>query len=216
MGCGVTLTRDTFGAAPVTAPVESTGNTTWAMNTFQAWPDWLLGSTFLFDPYHTASARPGPPALIHGNTLTASPVPVDPSLTRTGAVQVRHPLFAEAALTKICRCDGVSLSIAHTTKRLRALSRESTVNSTSGEPGRLSATWIRPPALPLGWAASGASRKCRSPVASGVPMFSMRSYVPSPLGSPAVSNTFPVCWSMAGYPSDPKGLYTASLAGVVS
>src|SRR5919197_1301337 len=87
MGCGVTLTSETVGAAPVTAPVESTGNTTWAMNTFQAWPDWLLGSTLLFEPYQTASARPGPPALIHGNTLTASPVPVDPSLTWVGGVR---------------------------------------------------------------------------------------------------------------------------------
>src|SRR5439155_11774088 len=115
MGCGVTLTRATLGFPPVTAPALSTGKTVWAMNTFQAWPDWLLGSAFLFDPYHTASARPGPPALIHGNTLTASPVPVEPSLTCTGAVQVRQPLFAEAALTKIWRRDGVLLSMAHTT-----------------------------------------------------------------------------------------------------
>src|SRR5919198_6078775 len=167
MGCGVTLTRDTFGAAPVTAPVVSTGNTTWAMNTFQAWPDWLLGSTLLLEPYQTASARPGPPALIHGNTLTASPVPVDPSLTWVGAVHVRHPLVAEAALTNNCRFEGIWLSMVQTTCRFRALSRETTVNSTSGEPGRPLAMVMRLPALPFGWAASGASRKCRSPAASG-------------------------------------------------
>src|SRR5919197_6394212 len=136
MGCGVTLTSETVGAAPVTAPVESTGNTTWAMNTFQAWPDWLLGSTLLFEPYQTASARPGPPALIHGNTLTASPVPVDPSLTRVAGIHVRHPLFADAALTKTCRCEGMSLSMVHTTWRFRAVSSDVTVNRTSGEPGR--------------------------------------------------------------------------------
>src|SRR5919204_1313713 len=134
MGCGVTLTRDTFGAAPVTAPVASTGNTTWAMNTFQAWPDWLLGSTLLSDPYQTASARPGPPALIHGNTFTASPVPVEPSLTCTGAVQLVQPVFALAALTNTWRLVQSSLSSAHTTTRLRALSIESTEKSVSGEP----------------------------------------------------------------------------------
>src|SRR5206468_3356141 len=57
------------------------------MKTFHFWPDWLLGSTLLSDPYQTASARPGPPALIQGKTLTASPVPVDASLTCTGGVQ---------------------------------------------------------------------------------------------------------------------------------
>ena len=69
------------------------------MNTFQACPFWLLGSTFLFEPYQTASARPAPPALIQGKTLTASPVPVEASLTRTGFVHCRQPLAAEAALT---------------------------------------------------------------------------------------------------------------------
>ena len=48
-------------------------------------------------PYHTASDRPGPPALIHGNTLTASPVAAEALLTWTGAVQLVHPLPAEAA-----------------------------------------------------------------------------------------------------------------------
>ena len=36
MGCGVTFTCVTLGAAPVMAPVESTGYTTCAMKTSQA------------------------------------------------------------------------------------------------------------------------------------------------------------------------------------
>ena len=54
------------------------------MNTFHAWSESLLGSALTLEPYQTASARPGPPALIHGNTLTASPVAVEPSETCTG------------------------------------------------------------------------------------------------------------------------------------
>src|SRR2546422_4689162 len=145
MGCGVTLTSVFEGAAPVIAPVVGlVGNTTWHMNTFQFWALLLLGSTFLSEPYQTASARPGPPALIHGKTLTASPLDVLPSLTCTGAVQFVQPLAAEAALTKTCRWPGVPLLglIAQTTNRLRAVSIESTVNSVSGSPGRLSAMWM--------------------------------------------------------------------------
>ena len=63
---------------------------------------------FLSEPYQIASARPGPPALIQGKTLTASPVPVEPSLTWIGCVHFVQPLAAEAALTNTCRCDGVS------------------------------------------------------------------------------------------------------------
>src|SRR5437764_15271280 len=108
------------------------------MNTFHDCPAFVLGSMFLFSPYHTASARPGPPALIHGNTFTASPVPVDPSLTWTGLVHLVHPVAAEAPLTNTCRCEGwlLSLSRTHTTKRFRAVSMEATLNSTSGESGR--------------------------------------------------------------------------------
>src|SRR5438477_8193272 len=112
------------------------------MNTFQACPVWLLGSVFLSEPYQTASARPAPPALIHGKTFTASPVAVEPSLTCTGGVHAFQPLAALAALTKTCRSDGTSELTHQTTKRLRALSIDATVNSSSGEPGRLSATWI--------------------------------------------------------------------------
>ena len=61
------------------------------MKTFHDWLLWLLGSTLLSEPYQTASARPGPPALIHGKTFTASPVEVMPSLTRTGVLQLLHP-----------------------------------------------------------------------------------------------------------------------------
>src|SRR5213592_2033672 len=99
MGWGVTLTRVVVGAAPVTAPVEFVGKTTWDMKTFHDWLWWLLGSTILSEPYQTASARPGPPALIHGKTFTASPVALDASLTRTGDVQLVQPEAAEAALT---------------------------------------------------------------------------------------------------------------------
>src|SRR2546421_7440968 len=108
------------------------------MKTFHFWPDWLLGSTLLSDPYQTASARPGPPALIHGNTLAASPVPVDPSLTWTGLVHLVHPVAADAPLTNTWRWEGwlLSLSRTHTTKRFRAESMDATVNSTSGESGR--------------------------------------------------------------------------------
>src|ERR671930_323159 len=125
MGCGLTRTSVVEGFAPVIAPVWSVGNTTCDMKTFQAWWLWLLGSTALSDPYQTASARPGPPALIHGNTFTASPVAVDPSLTWTGVVHVVHPVAAEAALTKTCRREGVPLSIAQVTNRFRAVSIDS-------------------------------------------------------------------------------------------
>src|SRR5256885_11723505 len=124
------------------APVESVGKTTWAMNTFHAWLLWLLGSTCRFEPYQTASARPGPPALIHGNTLVASPVLVEPSLTWTGAVQFVHPLAALDAETKTWRSAGLLLLTAQTTTRLRALSIERTENSVSGLPA-VSAIWTR-------------------------------------------------------------------------
>src|SRR5206468_10865183 len=96
------------------------------MKTFQLCPDWLLGSTLLSDPYQTASARPGPPALIQGKTLTASPFPVDASLTCSGGVQLDHPLAALAPLTKTCRFVQ-SLALMHqTTNRFRAESIERT------------------------------------------------------------------------------------------
>src|ERR1700741_137809 len=60
------------------------------MNTFQDWLLWLLGSTCRLEPYHTASARPAPPALIHGKTLVASPVAVAGALTCLGGGRVRH------------------------------------------------------------------------------------------------------------------------------
>src|SRR5205814_2826542 len=112
------------------------------MKTFQLWPDWLLGSTFLSEPYQTASARRGPPALIQGKTLTASPIPVEPSLTCTGGVQLDHPLAALAALTKTCRSAGLLALIFQTTYRLRAESMESTENRVSGEAVGVSAIGI--------------------------------------------------------------------------
>src|SRR6267378_1307941 len=171
MGCGVTLTRVTLGAAPVTPPLLLVGNTTCDMKTFQDWLLWLLGSTCLSDPYQTASARPGPPALSHGNTLVASPVAVEPSLTWTGAVHAVHPLAALEALTNVWRSAGsllVGLTV-QTTSRLRPESIERTEKSVSGEPAGVSAiltsrvrSWLPPPA---------SSRKCRVPALSGVPMF---------------------------------------------
>src|SRR5437762_7615626 len=203
MGCGVTLTKVFVGAAPVTPPAVLVGNTTWDMKTFQAWPFCELGSTFLSWPYQTASARPGPPALIHGNTFTASPVVVDASLTCTGVVQLVHPLAALAALTKTCRWLGVLLLMHQTRTRLRALSIESTEKSVSGEPVGVSAILMSllrscPPAT--------ASRKCSVPVASGVPMLRYRPSEPHrPAEHPAAWKTLPVTWSIAGYPSAPKG-----------
>src|SRR5438093_1185366 len=99
------------------------------MKTFQVWPLLPLGSTFLSEPYQTASARPAPPALIHGKTFTASPVADDPSLTCTGGVQTFQPDAAEAALTNTCRCPGFErpASTAQATKRLRAAAVEALV-----------------------------------------------------------------------------------------
>src|SRR5436190_21577864 len=115
-------------------PIALVGKTTWDMKTFQAWPLWLLGSTCLSEPYQTASARPGPPALIHGKTFVASPVAGEPSLTWTGAVHCVHPLAALDALTNTWRSAGLSLSTAQTANRLRAESMESTERRTSGSP----------------------------------------------------------------------------------
>src|SRR6266567_4425476 len=134
MGCGVTLTSCRLGEPPMMAPVESVGKTTCDMKTFQAWLLWLLGSTCKLDPYQTASARPGPPALIHGKTLVASPVVVEASLTCTGAVHLVHPLAALAALTNTWRKAGLLLLTAQTTIRLRPLSIERTENNVSGLP----------------------------------------------------------------------------------
>src|SRR2546426_8629465 len=147
MGWGVTLTRETLGTVPVIAPLEFVGYMTWAMNTFQACPLWLLGSTFMSEPYHTASARPGPPALIQGNTFTASPVAMEPSLTCNGGGPFRPPLAAEAALTKTCRPAGVLLGglSAQATNRLGGGSMDNTGKRGSGEPRRLSAVWIKVP-----------------------------------------------------------------------
>src|SRR6266513_6203886 len=103
MGWGVTLTRVLVGAPLVAAPLVSVGKMTCDMKTFHDWLLWLLGSTFLSEPYQTASALPMPPALIHGKTFTASPVVDDASLTCSGVVQVFHPLAALAALTNTCR-----------------------------------------------------------------------------------------------------------------
>src|SRR5438128_12131080 len=137
------------------------------MKTFQAWPDWLLGSTFLLDPYQTASARPGPPALIQGNTLTASPVWVEASLTCTGGVQADQPLAALAALTKTCRSAGLLALMFQTTCRLRAESMDSTEKSVSGDPVGVLAILI---SLVRSWPLPVASRTWSVPVASGVPM----------------------------------------------
>src|SRR3989454_328603 len=167
------------------------------MKTFHAWLLWLLGSTFLSEPYQTASARPGPPALIHGNTFTASPVVVEASLTRTGVLQLIHPLASLAALTKTWRWLGVLLLMHQTTKRLRALSIESTEKSVSGE--------LAVSAILMSFFGSGvplivASRKCSVPAASGVPIFKNRPFAVQPASGvqPAAWKTLPVTWSIAG------------------
>src|SRR5947209_20484707 len=94
IGCGETLTSVFAGGAPVTAPLASVGQTSCDMKTFQRWPDFELGSAFLSEPYQTASARPGPPAWIHGMMFTASPVLGCASLICTGADHFVHPLAA--------------------------------------------------------------------------------------------------------------------------
>src|SRR5256714_11472072 len=104
------------------------------MNTFHAWLLGLLGSTCRLEPYQTASARPGPPALIHGNTLVASPVAVEPSLTWTGAVHVVQPDAALEADTHDWSSAGSELLTVQTTMRFRALSIDRTENSVSGKP----------------------------------------------------------------------------------
>src|SRR5207244_12923627 len=94
MGCCDTFTSCVVGAAPVISPLVSTGQTTWSIQAFQTWlAVVLLGLASLLEPYHTASARPGPAALIHGKTFTASPLALDPSLTCPGVGQ----LFQQAA-----------------------------------------------------------------------------------------------------------------------
>src|SRR5947207_13120717 len=108
-------------------PDELVGNRTWDMKTFHDWLLWLLGSTCLSEPYQTASARPGPPALSHGKTLVASPVAVEPSLTCTGAVQLVHPLAALEALTNVWRSAGLLWLTAPTPSRLRPESIERAV-----------------------------------------------------------------------------------------
>src|SRR3954467_10971505 len=120
------------------APVESVGKTTCDMNTFHPWPPLPRGATLLAEPYKTASARPGPPPLSQGKTLTESPVADEPSLTCTGGVQSVHPDAADAALTYTWRWPGFedAASSAQATKRLRAVSIEATVKRTSGSPGR--------------------------------------------------------------------------------
>src|SRR2546430_4319131 len=161
------------------------------MKTFHDWLLWLLGSTFLSDPYQTASALPGPPALIHGNTLTASPLVVDASLTCTGLVHFVQPVAALAALTKTCRLLGFELLMHQTRIRLRAVSIERTEKRVSGEPVGVLAiliNFVRSCPVPV------ASRKCRVPVASGVPMFRKIPFAvqPFPVVHPAAWKTLPV------------------------
>src|SRR2546426_991527 len=163
------------------------------MKTFQDWFFWLLGSTFLSEPYQTASALPGPPALIQGKTLTASPVNVEPSLTRTGALQLAHPLAALAALTHTCRSPGSLLLMHQTTNRLRALSIERTEKRVSGE------LMVSAILMSFDGPAPGLSRKWRMPSSSGVPMFRKRpSAVQVGFVQPAAWKTLPVTWSIAG------------------
>src|SRR5438270_3251293 len=85
------------------------------MYTLQAWPLWLLGSAGMSEPSHRTSARPGPPATIHGNTATIEGA----ALTCTGALHFVQPLAALATLTQAWRSEGVSLRPTHATNRLR-------------------------------------------------------------------------------------------------
>src|ERR1700736_1166687 len=98
------------------------------MKTFQLWPDWVLGSTDLLEPYHTASAIPVP-ALIQGKTFTASPVTVEASLTWTAGLHFAQLVVWLAALTNTCRLTGLLLLTAQTANRSRLLSMDRTENS---------------------------------------------------------------------------------------
>src|SRR5579871_3511787 len=91
----------------MTAPEESAGQRTWLMKTFQAWPASALASASCPlepapEPYQTPSARPAAPARIQGIRFTASPVRSEPSLTCTGADQVRQPVSAAETVSQIC------------------------------------------------------------------------------------------------------------------
>src|ERR1700730_6719215 len=165
------------------------------MNTSHFWPPWALGLTALSEPYQTTSARPGPPALIHGKMLTMG----------RGA----RPLPARAALTYAWRWVGSRLLPTQATKRLRALSIDATTKlaASPASAGTPLAMVIRRLGSPHGLAVDGASRKVRFPAASGVPMLRSMLALPVPgsVGPKAAWKTLPVTRSIAGYPSAPKG-----------
>src|SRR2546421_9320010 len=141
------------------------------MYTSHDWPASVLGSAFMLEPYHTASARPGPPATIQGKMLTID----GGELSRTGALHLVHDVDAEATLTHTWRCAGSVLRPTQATKRLRPWSMDAATKFAASPvlSGTPVATVIRFEALP------GSSRKVRAPVASGVPMFSLTLPLPS-------------------------------------
>src|SRR5205085_11853176 len=94
IGCGGTLTMVIVGAAGVTPPAASTGQTTWDMYTFQAWPPLVLGSMKASVPYQTESERPAAPATTQGKTFTFDGA----RLTCTG---VAHCVQLVAALATV-------------------------------------------------------------------------------------------------------------------
>src|SRR5439155_22199805 len=112
-------------------------------------------------------------------------------LTWVGTDQLVHPEAALATLTKAWRRAGFVLLPTQATYRLRAESMDVTTKFalSLASAGWFLATTISLRALPLGWVASGASRKVRFPDASGVPMFSR---MLAPLNS--AWNTLPVTW----------------------
>src|ERR1700730_7707750 len=119
---------------------------------------------------------------------------------------------ALAALTNTCRLLGSLLLMHQTANRLRLLSIDTTEKSVSGEPVGVSAIFI---SLVRFWPVPVASRKWSVPPESGVPMFKYKTFdvQPAPVVQPAAWKTFPVTWSMAGYPSAPNGEYTAPVPG---
>src|SRR3981081_2521371 len=94
-------------------------------------------------PYHTESDRPGPPATIHGNTLTFEGA----TMTCTGLAHCVQLVAALATVVNTWYALVVPLAVPFTAKgtwRLRPESREVTGKSRSGSPARPLATVINP------------------------------------------------------------------------
>src|SRR5205807_4460882 len=181
------------GGARVTPPLLSTGQTACAMYTFHACGGVVsvLGSENVLVPYQTESERPGPPATIHGKTLTFAGA----WLICTGVAHFVQPVAALATVVNTWYVLVVPLTepdTAYVMCRLRPLSIDATVNNSVGLPASPLATVINPvrsaagqlTRLPPMVIVAVSSRKQRSPEASmGVPMLSTRVLLPPSVAS---------------------------------